>query len=172
MRRLIPSLFAPALFALAALLVGAPSIASADPIEVIVVIEGGPDAATARPHVDRVVSEAARRAGWPEARGRYFDSKKTAKGYIDKSKKPSFGFLSFGTYLGMRKAHSMTVIGAGGAAGGVPQVVVVDFSPSGTPGKARLVSALGALCGATGDACAALGFSTLRAASAADLPRR
>lgn len=162
--------------ALAALLVWAPSNAAAEPVEVVFVIEGGPNAATAQPHVDRVVAEAARRSGWTEAKGRFFDSKKSASSYVEKSDKPTLGFLSFGAYLGMRKAHSMSVIGAGtsgGGSSGASQIVIVDLSPAGTPGKARFVAALGDLCGgAARGACQGLGFSALRPASAADLPAR
>jgi hypothetical protein len=106
----------------------AQAAAVADPTAVgfVVVREAGSgSAAAAQSYLDSLLASVARTNGWESAAGKYFTKRTKAKAYIEEVK-PSFGFLSFGAYLGLRKAYGLTPIAVADAtaAGGAQYFVV------------------------------------------------
>lgn len=92
----------------------------------IVVRENGSgSAAQAQRYLDAFLTSFANRAGWPGAAGKYFTKRSKAKKYIDEVK-PSFGFVSYGAYLGMRKSHGLEAVAVAdaGASGGSQYFVI------------------------------------------------
>lgn len=80
----------------------------------------------AQSYLDALLTSLAKRAGWPGAVGKYFTKRSKAKKYIAETK-PSFGFFSFGAYLGMRKANGLTPMGvADASASGGAQYFVIS----------------------------------------------
>ncbi|MEM7159224.1 MAG: PhnD/SsuA/transferrin family substrate-binding protein [Myxococcota bacterium] len=86
---------------------------------------GSGSAAQAQRYLDAFLTSFANRAGWPGAAGKYFTKRKKAKKYIDEAK-PSFGFVSYGAYLGLRKAHGLEAVAVAdaGASGGSQYFVI------------------------------------------------
>ena len=80
-------------------------------VDVLVLRVGGTgSASSAQRYIDDLMSVAAKVNGWPSAQGKYFTSKKLAENWI-RAQKPHYGFLSFSAYLGMRKAHDLSLLG-------------------------------------------------------------
>lgn len=70
---------------------------------------GSGSASAAKGLINDLVQSIAREVGWPGAFSKYTTKRKTAEKFI-REDKPSFGFLSFGTYLGLRKAHGLRAL--------------------------------------------------------------
>jgi hypothetical protein len=106
---------------------------------VIVREAGSGSASAAQSYLDTLLASVARTNGWPGASGKYFTKRSKAKSYIEATK-PSFGFLSFGAYLGLRKAFGLTALAVADAtaAGGAQYFVVSknQFGLEGCKGKA------------------------------------
>lgn len=130
------SSFAPSLICAAALLAapvataGAAQLeeaaAPADAVGFVVVRENGSGSASAaQSYLDTLLSGLAKRVGWSGATGKYFTKRSKAVKYIEETK-PSFGFLSFGAYLGLRKGHGLTAMGVADASatGGAQYFVI------------------------------------------------
>lgn len=99
---------------------GEPAAVDGDTVGFVVVRENGTGSASAaQSYLDTVFSSIAKRNGWTGAVGKYFTKRSKANKYVEETK-PSFGFLSFGAYLGMRKAHDLkpVAVADAGAAGG------------------------------------------------------
>lgn len=73
---------------------------------VVIRENGSGSASSAQRYLDSLFTGIARTNGWPAAVGKYFTKRSKAVPYI-KETKPSFGFLSFGAYLGLRKDHEL-----------------------------------------------------------------
>lgn len=97
------------------------------PVGFVVVRENGSgSAASAQSYLDSLLASVAATNGWSGAEGKYFTKRSKAKAYI-KEAKPSFGFLSFGAYLGLRKDHGLTALAvADASASGGAQYFVVS----------------------------------------------
>lgn len=103
-----------------------PSADASDPVGFVVVRENGSgSAATAQRYVDTLLASIAKRNGWAGATGKYFTKRSKALTYIEQTK-PSFGFMSFGAYLGLRKAQGLTPVAVAdtGAVGGAQYFVI------------------------------------------------
>ncbi len=86
--------------------------AAGDKVNVLVLRENGiGSAAQAQPHVDKLIQLAAKKNGWPAAKGKYITKRKRAKKYISK-KSPKFGMVTLGAYLALRKGTGMEVLGS------------------------------------------------------------
>jgi hypothetical protein len=102
---------------------------AADPaaaVGFVVVREAGTgSASTAQSYLDSLLASVARANGWASATGKYFTKRSKAQAYIEQTK-PSFGFLSFGAYLGLRKAYGLSALAVAdaSAAGGAQYFVV------------------------------------------------
>jgi hypothetical protein len=110
----------------AAPLAQAATVAEADAVGFVVVREAGTGSATAaQSYLDSLLASVATANGWTGATGKYFTKRSKAKKYIEETK-PSFGFLSFGAYLGLRKAFDLTPVAVADAtaAGGAQYFVV------------------------------------------------
>ncbi len=97
-----------------------PAAAADVNVSIVVVRENSSGSASAaQSYLDAIFSSAAKRNGWTSATGKYFTKRSKAKKYIDETK-PSFGFLTLGAYLGLRKAHDLKPIAVAdaGATGG------------------------------------------------------
>ncbi len=80
-------------------------------VNILVLKEHGiGSSAQAQPYVDQLVAVAAKKNGWTSAAGKYLRTRKKAKAYIA-AKKPQYGILSLGAFLGMRKKQKLKVIG-------------------------------------------------------------
>ena len=80
-------------------------------VDVLVLRVGGTgSASSAQRYIDDLMNVAAKVNGWPSAQGKYFTSKKLAENWI-RTQKPHYGILSFSAYLGMRKAHDLSLLG-------------------------------------------------------------
>lgn len=107
----------------------AQAAAVADPtaaVGFVVVREAGSGSASAaQSYLDSLLASVARTNGWASASGKYFTKRSKAKAFIEETK-PSFGFLSFGAYLGLRKAFGLTPIAVADAtaAGGAQYFVI------------------------------------------------
>jgi hypothetical protein len=104
----------------------AAAVAEADAVGFVIVREAGTGSASAaQSYLDSLLASVARTNGWPGATGKYFTKRSKAKAYIEDTK-PSFGFLSFGAYLGLRKAYDLTPVAVAdaSAAGGAQYFVV------------------------------------------------
>lgn len=134
-----PSSLAIALSCAAALLVPPVAVAGAAQLEevaqpegtvgfIVVRENGSGSASAAQSYLDALLTSLAKRAGWPAASGKYFTKRSKAKKFIEETK-PSFGFFSFGAYLGMRKANGLTAMGVADAnATGGAQYFVISKS--------------------------------------------
>ncbi|MCH9679978.1 MAG: phosphate/phosphite/phosphonate ABC transporter substrate-binding protein [Deltaproteobacteria bacterium] len=103
-----------------------PVAASDDAVGFVVLRENGTgSAAQAQRYLDSLVTNIARINGWAAATGKYFTSRKKTEKHVA-AVKPSFGFLSFGAYLGLRKAHGIepVAIADAGASGGAQYFVI------------------------------------------------
>lgn len=97
-----------------------------DAVGFVVVRENGSGSASAaQSYLDTLLASIAKRNGWASASGKYFTKRSKARKYIEQTK-PSFGFLSFGAYLGLRKAHDLTpmAVASNGAVGGSQYFVI------------------------------------------------
>lgn len=74
---------------------------------VVVRENGSGSASSAQSLIDDLLDVIAKGVGWADADGKYTTKRSVAKKYIKESK-PSFGFLSYGMYLGLRKSHDLT----------------------------------------------------------------
>lgn len=107
----------------------AQAAAVADPtaaVGFVVVREAGTGSASAaQSYLDSLLASVARTNGWASASGKYFTKRSKAKAFIAETK-PSFGFLSFGAYLGLRSGHGLTALAVAdaSAAGGAQYFVV------------------------------------------------
>jgi hypothetical protein len=120
------TLAATAMLLPAAIPVAVAAHAEADTVGFVVVREAGSgSASTAQSYVDSLLASVARTNGWASATGKYFTKRSKAKAYIEETK-PSFGFLSFGAYLGLHKAFGLTALAVAdaSAAGGAQYFVV------------------------------------------------
>lgn len=92
--------------------------ASGDDVNFLVLRENGTgSAAQAEPYVAEMLGVVYRLAGWgDEADFAYETTRKKAKAYIDKEH-PEFGIVTFGAFLGLRKAHGLTPLGVADAVG-------------------------------------------------------
>jgi hypothetical protein len=91
---------------------------AAKSVNILVLKEHGVgSAAQAQPHLDKLVAVAKDKNGWAAAEGKLVTSRDQAEKYI-KSSSPSFGMVSLGAFLGMRKPHKMAVIGSVDVKGG------------------------------------------------------
>jgi hypothetical protein len=101
---------------------------------VIVREAGSGSASAAQGYLDSLLTSVARTNGWASASGKYFTKRSKAKAYIEDTK-PSFGFLSFGAYLGLRKAFGLTALAvADASAAGGAQYFVVSKNELGLDG--------------------------------------
>lgn len=101
-------------------------VVEADAVGFVVVREAGTgSASTAQSYLDSLLASVARTNGWASATGKYFTKRSKAKKYIEETK-PSFGFMSFGAYLGLRKAYDLTPVAVADAtaAGGAEYFVI------------------------------------------------
>ncbi|MCA9706266.1 MAG: hypothetical protein KDK70_10495 [Myxococcales bacterium] len=122
----------------------APSVAQAaeadgDAVGFVVVRENGSgSASSAQSYLDTLLTSIAQRNGWASATGKYFTKRSKAKAYIEQTK-PSFGFLSFGAYLGLRKASGLRplAVADAGLVGGAQYFVISrnQFTLDGCKGK-------------------------------------
>lgn len=99
---------------------------AAETVGFVVVREAGSGSASAaQSYLDSLLAGVAQLNGWTAAAGKYFTKRSKAKSYI-KDTKPSFGFLSFGAYLGLRKAHELTplAIADASASGGAQYFLI------------------------------------------------
>lgn len=105
----------------------AAAVAEADAVGFVIVREAGTgSAAAAQSYLDSLLASVASKNGWAGgATGKYFTKRSKAKKYIEETK-PSFGFLSFGAYLGLRKTFDLTPVAVADAtaAGGAQYFVV------------------------------------------------
>lgn len=86
-------------------------------VNILVLKEHGiGSAAQAQPHIDSLVSVAASKNGWSSAKGKYVTKRSRAEKYINATK-PSYGIMSLGAFLGLRKAHGLKVLGLAEVAG-------------------------------------------------------
>lgn len=109
MLRKLARFVAPAVFALTAL--SAVPASAGDTVGVLVLKENGVgSSATAQGFVDKLVTQVAAKNGWAAAVGKYATSRKLAEAWI-KEAKPDYAIMSLGAYLGLRKAHGLTVVG-------------------------------------------------------------
>ncbi len=109
MLRKLAQFLAPAAFALIAST--ATTAHAGDSVGVLVLKEHGVgSSATAQTYVDKLVANVAAKNGWTSAVGKYATSRKLAEAWI-KQNKPDYGIMSLGAYLGLRKAHGLTVVG-------------------------------------------------------------
>ncbi len=100
--------------------------AKADGVDVLVLRVGGTgSAASAQTYIDALMTAAARVNGWAAGRGKYFTSKRLAKPWIEQTK-PEYGILSLQSYLGLRKALGLSLLGTvdAAAAGGQQYFVI------------------------------------------------
>ncbi|MEM9693614.1 MAG: hypothetical protein AAGA56_13790 [Myxococcota bacterium] len=100
-----------ALASAAALTAAAGSAQADDTVNVIVLKEhavGG--SRQAQPYIDQLMSVAAEKVGWASVKGKWITSRGRAKKYI-RSKKPSYGILSLGAFLSLRKSQGLEVLG-------------------------------------------------------------
>jgi hypothetical protein len=98
----------------------------ADAVGFVVVREAGSGSASAaQSYLDSLFASVARINGWAGATVKYFTKRSKAKAYIEETK-PSFGLLSFGAYLGLRKAYGLTPVAVAdaSAAGGAQYFVI------------------------------------------------
>lgn len=98
----------------------------ADAVGFVVVREAGSgSASTAQSYLDSLLASLAHTNGWASATGKYFTKRSKAKKFIEETK-PSFGFMSFGAYLGLRKAYDLTPVAVAdaSAAGGSQYFVI------------------------------------------------
>lgn len=105
----------------------------------VVVREAGTGSASAaQTYLDSLFASIARTNGWASATGKYFTKRSKAKKYIEETK-PSFGFLSYGAYLGLRKGNGLTPIAVADAtAAGGSQYFLVSknqVTPDGCKGQ-------------------------------------
>lgn len=103
-----------------------PGAAEAPSVGFVVVRENGSGSASAaQSYLDTLLTSLAKRVGWAAAGGKYFTKRSKAAKYIEEAK-PSFGFFSFGAYLGMRKAHGLTpmAVADASASGGAQYFVI------------------------------------------------
>jgi len=117
----------------------APPEASESAVGFVVVRENGSgSAAQAQSYLDALLASVAKRNGWSGATGKYFTKRRKAKKYIEETK-PSFGFLSFGAYLALRKVHGLVPLAvADASASGGAQYFVISknhFTIDGCKGK-------------------------------------
>lgn len=104
----------------------AAAVVEADAVGFVVVREAGTGSASAaQSYLDSLLASVARTNGWASATGKYFTKRSKAKAYIQETK-PSFGFMSFGAYLGLRKAFDLTPVAVAdaSAAGGAAYFVI------------------------------------------------
>ncbi len=109
---------------LASLVLGLPVLASAgivsaapaeeiaaDSVGFVILRDNGTGTASqAAGPLAKLLEYVAKLNAWPAAHGKYFTKRKGATAYIEETK-PSFGMLSFGAYLGLRKAHDLKPLG-------------------------------------------------------------
>ena len=98
----------------------------ADAVGFVVVREAGSGSASAaQSYLDSFFASVARINGWASGTGKYFTKRSKANSYIEETK-PSFGLLSFGAYLGLRKAYGLTplAVAEASAAGGAEYFVI------------------------------------------------
>ncbi len=123
----LASLAAAAVLASAAAPVAhAAAVAEPSAVGFVVVREAGTgSASTAQSYLDSLLASVAHQNGWESATGKYFTKRSKAKAFIEQTK-PSFGFLSFGAYLGLRKAYGITPVAVAdaSAAGGAQYFVI------------------------------------------------
>lgn len=82
-----------------------------DSVGILVLKEHGVGtAAQAQPYVDKLVTIAAKQAGWSSAKGSYQTTRSAADKYITDSK-PHFGILSLAALLGLKDKHKLEIIG-------------------------------------------------------------
>ncbi|MCX4245827.1 hypothetical protein [Paraliomyxa miuraensis] len=78
-----------------------------EPVSIAVISENGTGSTSAaQGYVDSLMEAIGRANDWSTVVGKYFTKRSKAKTFIKESK-PSFGFLSFGAYLGLRKAQEL-----------------------------------------------------------------
>jgi len=106
-----------------------PAAPAEDAVDVLVLRVGGTgSASSAQRYIDDLMGVAAKVNGWPSAQGKYFTSKKLAENWIS-AEKPHYGILSFSAYLGMRKAHDLSLLGKVDAtAAGGQQFFVISIN--------------------------------------------
>ncbi len=105
---------------------GEPAATEGDTVSFVVVRENGTGSASAaQSYLDTLYASIAKRNGWAGATGKYFTKRSKAVKFVQDGN-PTFGFLNFGAYLGMRKAHDLKPIAVAdaGAAGGSQFFVV------------------------------------------------
>lgn len=121
----------------------APVAQAADPdpttVGFVVVREAGSGSASAaQAYLDSLFASVARTNGWAGATGKYFTKRSKAKKYIEQTK-PSFGFVSYGAFLGLRKGFGLTPIAVAEAtAAGGSQYFLVSknqVTPDGCKGQ-------------------------------------
>jgi len=97
----------------------APAAAGPNVHVVIMMDHGAGSPGQAQPYVDKLMEAAKAANGWDAVEGKYLTKKKAAKAYIA-DKKPQFGIFSLPSFLGMRKANGLEVVGVAevDAAGG------------------------------------------------------
>lgn len=84
---------------------------ASDSIKMLVFIENGVGSSSqAQPHIDRLIAAAKQENGWSHGEGKYVTRRKRALKYIAKAK-PSFGILTLGAYLGLRKKQGLKLLG-------------------------------------------------------------
>jgi hypothetical protein len=80
-------------------------------VSIVVLKEHGVgNQALAQPYLDKMVAIAAKQNGWRGVNGRYFTSRSTAESFI-KSESPHYGILSLSSFLTLREAYHLEVIG-------------------------------------------------------------
>lgn len=98
------------LLAAATVLAAGPARADA-PVQLLVLRERGVgSAAQAQPYVDRFVALAAKKNGWPSAKGTYVTTREAAEGLIAKDK-PAYGIATLAAFLALRTKHSLEPLG-------------------------------------------------------------
>lgn len=81
------------------------------PIGILVLKEHGVgNQALAQPYLDRFAELAARRNGWPGAKGKYVTNRPAAETFIE-DENPHYAILSLPAFLAMREPHHLEVIG-------------------------------------------------------------
>ena len=82
-----------------------------DAVKVLIFIENGVGSSSqAQPHINRLIEAAKDENGWSQGKGKYITRRKRALKYVAKHK-PSFGIVTLGAYLGLRKKHGLQLLG-------------------------------------------------------------